>query len=202
MHRHRAKPWSREPCTRQRKKPRLAAGPSKDWRLLVLVLLAALAGIALTGIALLTTLAWLLILLARLLILATLLAAALTGLLVLLAALVLILILISHRECAPWFDRPDLRQRTPGCDVPSSSATVDVPSKQSATSGKGGVRLKCGTQAWGISVQGRRTTLMTPSFLSRNFLYISGASSRLAGWVTTKLGSILPSMIFSRSGFV
>jgi hypothetical protein len=31
---------------------------------------------------------------------------------------------------------------------------------------------------------------MTPAFLSRNFFYISGASSRLAGWVTTKLGSI------------
>jgi hypothetical protein len=49
---------------------------------------------------------------------------------------------------------------------------------------------------------GLSTTLMTPSFLSRNFLYISGASSKPAGWVTTKLGSIFPSMIFSRSGLV
>src|ERR1700709_899075 len=40
---------------------------------------------------------------------------------------------------------------------------------------------------------GRSTTLITPSSLSRNFLYIAGASSRLAGCVTTKLGSILPS---------
>jgi hypothetical protein len=37
---------------------------------------------------------------------------------------------------------------------------------------------------------GRSTTLMTPSSLSRNFLYMAGASSKLAGWVTTKLGSM------------
>ena len=49
---------------------------------------------------------------------------------------------------------------------------------------------------------GRKNTLMTPSSLSRNFLYISGASSRLAGWVTTKLGSISPASIFLRSGLV
>jgi hypothetical protein len=30
-------------------------------------------------------------------------------------------------------------------------------------------------------VPGRSTTLITPSSLSRNFLYIAGASSRLAG---------------------
>ena len=36
------------------------------------------------------------------------------------------------------------------------------------------------------------TTLMTPSSLSRNFLYMAGASSRLAGCVTIKLGSISP----------
>jgi hypothetical protein len=49
---------------------------------------------------------------------------------------------------------------------------------------------------------GRSTTLITPSSLSRNFLYIAGASSRLAGCVTTKLGSILPSSISFRSGLV
>jgi hypothetical protein len=49
---------------------------------------------------------------------------------------------------------------------------------------------------------GRSTTLMTPSFLSRNFLYISGASSNRAGWVTTKLGSIFPVSIIASSGFV
>ena len=49
---------------------------------------------------------------------------------------------------------------------------------------------------------GRMTTLMTPSSLSRNFLYIAGASSRLAGCVTTKLGSISPAWISFRSGWV
>ena len=47
---------------------------------------------------------------------------------------------------------------------------------------------------------GRSTTLITPSSLSRNFLYISGASSRLAGCVTTKLGSISPASIFCEQG--
>jgi hypothetical protein len=49
---------------------------------------------------------------------------------------------------------------------------------------------------------GCSTTFMTPPSLSRNFLYIAGASSNLAGCVTTKLGSILPASIFSRSGLV
>jgi hypothetical protein len=49
---------------------------------------------------------------------------------------------------------------------------------------------------------GRSTTLITPSSLSRNFLYIAGASSRLAGCVTTKLGSILPSSMSFRRGLV
>ena len=31
------------------------------------------------------------------------------------------------------------------------------------------------------------TTLMTPSSLSRNFLYMAGASSRLAGWVKARV---------------
>jgi hypothetical protein len=49
---------------------------------------------------------------------------------------------------------------------------------------------------------GRSTTLITPSSLSRNFLYIAGASSRLAGCVTTKLGSISPASILCKSGLV
>lgn len=49
---------------------------------------------------------------------------------------------------------------------------------------------------------GRITTLITPSSLSRNLAYISGASSRLAGWVITKLGSIAPATIFSNNGLV
>jgi hypothetical protein len=49
---------------------------------------------------------------------------------------------------------------------------------------------------------GRMTTLMTPSSLSRKRAYISGASSRLAGCVMTKLGSISPATIFSSSGLV
>jgi hypothetical protein len=49
---------------------------------------------------------------------------------------------------------------------------------------------------------GRSTTLITPSPLSRNFLYIAGASSRLAGWVTTKLGSMSPASIRFKSGLV
>jgi hypothetical protein len=49
---------------------------------------------------------------------------------------------------------------------------------------------------------GRSTTLITPSSLSRNFLYIAGASSRLAGWVTTKLGSMSPASILFKSGLV
>ena len=53
-----------------------------------------------------------------------------------------------------------------------------------------------------LSAPGRNTTLMTPSSLSRNFLYISGASSSEAGCVTTKLGSISPASIFSSSGLV
>lgn len=53
-----------------------------------------------------------------------------------------------------------------------------------------------------VSGYGRSTTLITPSSLSRNFLYISGASSRLAGWVTTKLGSMSPASIRASSGLV
>jgi hypothetical protein len=49
---------------------------------------------------------------------------------------------------------------------------------------------------------GRKTTLITPSSLSRNFLYIAGASSRLAGCVTTKLGSISPACMSFISSFV
>jgi hypothetical protein len=49
---------------------------------------------------------------------------------------------------------------------------------------------------------GRITTLITPSSLSRNFLYISGASSSDAGCVTTKLGSMSPASIRASSGLV
>lgn len=49
---------------------------------------------------------------------------------------------------------------------------------------------------------GRRTTLITPSSLSRNFWYISGASSNDVVWVTTKLGAILPASIISSRGLV
>ena len=88
------------PRVPQKKSPALRQGlpPLQRTELLVLVLLAALA-----RVALLTTLTWLLILLARLLVLAALLPTTLTWLLVLLAALLLILVLISH-EFAPWVD--------------------------------------------------------------------------------------------------
>jgi hypothetical protein len=46
----------------------------------------------------------------------------------------------------------------------------------------------------------RSITLMTPSSCRETCTL--GASSRAAGWVTTKLGSISPALIFSRSGLV
>lgn len=49
---------------------------------------------------------------------------------------------------------------------------------------------------------GFKTTLMQPSFLSRNVSYIFGASSRLTLCVITNEGSISPPWIFSRSGFM
>ena len=77
----------------------------------------------------------------------------------------------------------------------NSSKSLDVPSWLSLALYPRRVSLKS-------YCPGRSSTLMTPSFLSRNFLYISGASSSLAGCVTTKLGSIFPSMILLRSGLV
>jgi ferritin-like metal-binding protein YciE len=47
---------------------------------------------------------------------------------------------------------------------------------------------------------GFNTTLMHPSFLSRNVLYRSGASASGARCVMMKLGSIVPASIFSSSG--
>src|SRR5690606_32111019 len=48
-------------------------------------------------------------------------------------------------------------------------------------------------RAWPRRCQGLSTTLMQPSCLSRNVLYISGPCSRLTLWVMTKVGSICPS---------
>lgn len=50
---------------------------------------------------------------------------------------------------------------------------------------------------------GRNTTLITPSSLSRNFLYIARRvfKARRVG-VTTKLGSMSPASILSRRGLV
>ena len=96
---------------------------------------------------------------------------------------------------------PGRRERQPGLKAIAAQRD-SAPPERSGETATSMPRAAAAETAQASYPFGRSTTLITPFSLSRNCLYISGASSRLAGWVMTKLGSIWPATIFSISGLV